>query len=155
MSSLEGPTFKKKKHMPCIINVHYHNLFQALEREDVTFIQNSYPDENHSLGHVKKFLYHNFDTYWTKCFGLQSVIKTQNTLLFIFTWISGCRPRMKLNSFSTHPLQPTYLPVHFFARKFLQYWNILMLKIVCTECIRKLVNFGTGMVETFGFIMVS
>ena len=33
--------------------------------------------------------------------------------------------------------------------------DFLMLKIECTECIRKLVNFGTGMIETFGFIMVS
>ena len=58
-------------------HVHYQNsmmLIKALEVADIQFEQNSYPDENHGLGGVKKFLYHNFDTYWTRCFGLTSVI---------------------------------------------------------------------------------
>jgi hypothetical protein len=33
-----------------------------------------FSDENHGLGGVKKFLYHTFDSYWTKCFGVQSVL---------------------------------------------------------------------------------
>jgi hypothetical protein len=50
-------------------------LNRALEQADIPFVQNSYPDENHGLGGVKKFLYHAFDSYWTKCFGLESVIQ--------------------------------------------------------------------------------
>jgi len=59
-------------------NVHFQQsmlLFRALEKADIPFIQNSFPEENHGLGGVKKFLYHTFDSYWTKCFGLESVIK--------------------------------------------------------------------------------
>jgi dipeptidyl-peptidase-4 len=41
---------------------------------DISFVQNSYPDENHGIGSVKKFLYRAFDAYWTRCFGLDSVL---------------------------------------------------------------------------------
>merc|ERR1712079_994950 len=45
-------------------NVHYQHtmlLTKALERADIQFEQHSYPDENHSLGGVSRFLYHAVD----------------------------------------------------------------------------------------------
>ena len=44
-------------------------LIRALELADIPFEQNSYPEENHGLGGVRKAVYHNFDRFWSKCFG--------------------------------------------------------------------------------------
>ncbi|KAJ8918466.1 hypothetical protein NQ315_008163 [Exocentrus adspersus] len=55
-------------------NVHYQNsmlLVKALEYADVDFRQQSYPDENHSLGHVSRHLYHTIDKFWARCFELE------------------------------------------------------------------------------------
>ncbi|KAG5877789.1 hypothetical protein JTB14_027673, partial [Gonioctena quinquepunctata] len=52
-------------------NVHYQNsmiLVRALELADIEFRQQSYPDENHSLGRVTRHLYHTIDKYWASCF---------------------------------------------------------------------------------------
>jgi len=52
-------------------NVHYQHsmlLTRALEQADIQFVQHSYPDENHSLGGVSRFLYHAMDDFWRKCF---------------------------------------------------------------------------------------
>jgi len=52
-------------------NVHYQHsmlLTRALEQADIQFVQHSYPDENHSLGGVSRFLYHAMDDFWNKCF---------------------------------------------------------------------------------------
>merc|ERR1712181_141827 len=52
-------------------NVHYQHtmlLTKALERADIQFVQHSYPDENHSLGGVSRFLYHAMDSFWADCF---------------------------------------------------------------------------------------
>jgi len=52
-------------------NVHYQHtmlLTKALERADIQFVQHSYPDENHSLGGVSRFLYHAMDSFWEDCF---------------------------------------------------------------------------------------
>jgi len=52
-------------------NVHYQHsmlLTRALEQADIQFVQHSYPDENHSLGGVSRFLYHAMDDFWQKCF---------------------------------------------------------------------------------------
>jgi dipeptidyl-peptidase-4 len=52
-------------------NVHYQHsmlLTRALEQADIQFLQHSYPDENHSLGGVSRFLYHAMDDFWKKCF---------------------------------------------------------------------------------------
>jgi len=54
-------------------NVHFQHsmlLTKALERGDIQFEQHSYPDENHSLGGVRKFLYHAMDSFWEECFAL-------------------------------------------------------------------------------------
>ena len=48
-------------------------LMRALEKGDIPFEQNSYPDENHGLGGVRRAVYHNFDSFWLKCFGFESV----------------------------------------------------------------------------------
>jgi len=53
-------------------NVHYQHsmlLTKALETADIQFVQHSYPDENHSLRGVSRFLYHAMDDFWGKCFG--------------------------------------------------------------------------------------
>ena len=52
-------------------NVHYQNsmlLTKALQQADIQFVQHSYPDENHSLGGVSRFLYHAMDDFWKQCF---------------------------------------------------------------------------------------
>jgi len=55
-------------------NVHFQHsmlLTKALERADIQFTQHSYPDENHSLGGVRRFLYHAMDTFWETCYALE------------------------------------------------------------------------------------
>merc|ERR1712080_169988 len=55
-------------------NVHYQHsmlLTKALERADIQFTQHSYPDENHGLGGVSRFLYHAMDDFWSQCFHIQ------------------------------------------------------------------------------------
>ena len=49
-------------------------LARSLELKDIQFDQMSYPDENHGLGSVRRFLYHRFDTFWSRCFNYESVI---------------------------------------------------------------------------------
>jgi len=54
-------------------NVHFQHsmlLTSAMEKADIQFVQNSYPDENHSLEHVKRFLYHAMNDFWADCFAL-------------------------------------------------------------------------------------
>jgi len=54
-------------------NVHYQQsmmLSKALERSDVLFRQQSYPDENHGLGRVLPHLYHSMIQFWSECFDL-------------------------------------------------------------------------------------
>jgi len=54
-------------------NVHFQHsmlLTSAMERADIQFVQHSYPDENHSLTHVRRFLYHAMNDFWTDCFSL-------------------------------------------------------------------------------------
>jgi len=56
-------------------NVHYQQsmmLSKALERNDVLFRSQSYPDENHSLGSVRPHLYHSMVQFWRECFNLDS-----------------------------------------------------------------------------------
>ena len=53
-------------------NVHFQQsmlIMRALELKDIEFEQNSYPDENHGLGGVRRAVYHNFDRFWSGCFG--------------------------------------------------------------------------------------
>jgi len=60
-------------------NVHYQQsmmLARALQLADIQFEENSYPDENHGLGSVSRFLYHRFDSFWSDCFNYESVIKS-------------------------------------------------------------------------------
>ncbi|CAH1183189.1 unnamed protein product [Phaedon cochleariae] len=55
-------------------NVHYQNsmvFVKALETADVVFRQQSYPDENHSLGGVRRHLYHTIDRYLESQFSIQ------------------------------------------------------------------------------------
>ena len=57
-------------------NVHYQQamlLVRALELKDIEFEQHSYPDENHGLGGVRRAVYHNFDRFWSRCFGYQRI----------------------------------------------------------------------------------
>lgn len=57
-------------------NVHYQQsmlFMRALELENIDFEQNTYPEENHSLGGVKRAVYHNFDQFWAECFDYQIV----------------------------------------------------------------------------------
>jgi len=52
-------------------NVHFQHsmlLTKAMERADIQFTQHSYPDENHGLGGVSRFLYHAMDNFWRDCF---------------------------------------------------------------------------------------
>ncbi|XP_044266873.1 venom dipeptidyl peptidase 4-like isoform X2 [Tribolium madens] len=54
-------------------NVHYQQsmlLSRALEVYDIPFQQQSYPDENHSLGRVWPHLYHTIDRFWARSFNL-------------------------------------------------------------------------------------
>jgi len=76
-------------------NVHYQHsmlLTRALEQADIQFVQHSYPDENHSLGGVSRFLYHAMDDFWNKCFEVSdtrsSAIKHQAVdLAILFTCV--------------------------------------------------------------------
>lgn len=55
-------------------NVHYQQtllLIKALEVADISFRQQSYPDENHGIGGLSKHLYHTIDNYWARAFELQ------------------------------------------------------------------------------------
>ena len=53
-------------------NVHYQQsmlLSAALEEKDILFKQQSYPDQDHSIGHYRKHLYHSLTTFFIKdCF---------------------------------------------------------------------------------------
>nr|CAD7408174.1 unnamed protein product [Timema poppensis] len=52
-------------------NVHYQQamaIARSLQLADILFNQQSYPDENHSLGGVSLHVYHALDTFWTNCF---------------------------------------------------------------------------------------
>ena len=54
-------------------NVHFQQsmmLFKMLEQTDIHFEQYVYPDENHGLGHVSRFLYTNHDEFWSRCLGI-------------------------------------------------------------------------------------
>ncbi|CAG0878665.1 unnamed protein product [Darwinula stevensoni] len=54
-------------------NVHYQQsmmLSKALEKGDVLFRQQSYPDEDHSLTSVRKHFYHSMQEFWAECFDL-------------------------------------------------------------------------------------
>merc|ERR1711874_928460 len=62
-------------------NVHYQHtmlLTAALQQADIQYQQHSYPDENHSLGGVTRFLYHAMDDFWTDCFGLPPTDHSQS-----------------------------------------------------------------------------
>ena len=56
-------------------NVHYQHsmlLTRALEQADIQFVQHSYPDENHSLGGVSRYVHvvcGNFDYFSIGYFG--------------------------------------------------------------------------------------
>ena len=56
-------------------NVHYQQsmlLSAALEEADVLFRQQSYPDQDHSIGDYRKHLYHSLTTFFTEeCFRLE------------------------------------------------------------------------------------
>ncbi|KAL1494674.1 hypothetical protein ABEB36_010240 [Hypothenemus hampei] len=55
-------------------NVHYQNamlLVKALETADISFWQQSYPDENHSLTNVYRHLYHTIDSFWARAFEIE------------------------------------------------------------------------------------
>lgn len=61
-------------------NVHYQNsmmLVKAMERADIQFQQRSYPDQNHGIGEMTRFLYHGFDIFWGECFGYESLIGSE------------------------------------------------------------------------------
>ncbi|KAF2901203.1 hypothetical protein ILUMI_04983 [Ignelater luminosus] len=48
-------------------NVHYQQamlLAKALQRADIQFYQQSYPDENHSIGGTSRHLYHTIDRFF-------------------------------------------------------------------------------------------
>ena len=52
-------------------NVHFQQsmmLIRQLELDDIAFLQQSYPDENHGLGGVTPHLYRAFDNFWADCF---------------------------------------------------------------------------------------
>jgi len=81
ISRLAG-NFRNKKfylvHGTADDNVHYQQsmmLAKSLEAADVLFRQQSYTDENHSIGHLKKHLYHSLGAFlMTDCFGLENEI---------------------------------------------------------------------------------
>ncbi|CAG9768482.1 unnamed protein product [Ceutorhynchus assimilis] len=55
-------------------NVHYQQamvLIKALEAADIPFMQQSYPDENHSLNGVTKHLYQTIDRFWARAFEVE------------------------------------------------------------------------------------
>ncbi|KAG5896521.1 hypothetical protein JTB14_020494 [Gonioctena quinquepunctata] len=52
-------------------NVHYQQTMmwaKVLERNDILFRQQSYPDEDHSLGLVRPHLYHSLENFLDECF---------------------------------------------------------------------------------------
>jgi len=57
-------------------NVHYQQsmmLSKALEQADILFHQQTYPDENHSIGNFQKHLYHSLSKFMmTDCFQLEN-----------------------------------------------------------------------------------
>jgi len=74
MSNLSNKTWMLN-HGVADDNVHYQHsmlLTRALEKADIQFVQHSYPDENHSLGGVSRFLYHAMDQFWEKCFAVDN-----------------------------------------------------------------------------------
>jgi len=81
ISRLAG-NFRNKKfylvHGTADDNVHYQQslmLAKSLEAADVLFRQQSYTDENHSIGRLKKHLYHSLGAFlMTDCFGLENEI---------------------------------------------------------------------------------
>jgi len=80
--SRSAENFRNKKfyliHGTADDNVHYQQsmmLAKSLEAADVLFRQQSYTDENHSIGHLKKHLYHSLGAFlMTDCFGLEKEI---------------------------------------------------------------------------------
>uniref|UniRef100_A0A1B6C3C1 Venom dipeptidyl peptidase 4 n=1 Tax=Clastoptera arizonana TaxID=38151 RepID=A0A1B6C3C1_9HEMI len=63
-------------------NVHYQQsmmLSRSLELKDILFYQQSYPDETHSLGHVRKHLYLSMNRFWSKCFNLEDPIYSSSS----------------------------------------------------------------------------
>lgn len=54
-------------------NVHYQNsmlLSATLERQDILFRQQAYPDQDHSIGHFIKHLHHSLVNFFlSECFG--------------------------------------------------------------------------------------
>lgn len=78
VEKLRGKTFMVN-HGVADDNVHYQQsmmLARSLELKDIQFEENSYPDENHRLSSVTRFLYHRFDTFWSNCFNYESVINS-------------------------------------------------------------------------------
>ncbi|XP_022185374.2 venom dipeptidyl peptidase 4 [Nilaparvata lugens] len=56
-------------------NVHYQQsmaLAKSLERHDIFFMMQSYPDEDHSLAHVRLHFIHTMERFWANCYGLNS-----------------------------------------------------------------------------------
>merc|ERR1712129_630258 len=57
-------------------NVHYQQsmlLSAALEEKDILFRQQSYPDQDHSIGDYRKHLYHSLSHFFTSdCFKIHS-----------------------------------------------------------------------------------
>ncbi|KAK5646379.1 hypothetical protein RI129_004843 [Pyrocoelia pectoralis] len=55
-------------------NVHYQQsmiLAKALEKADIMFLQQSYPDENHGIGSVLPHLYHTIDKFFNHGFQIE------------------------------------------------------------------------------------
>ena len=79
IEELRGKTFMIN-HGVADDNVHYqHSMFllKALELANIPFQQQSFPDENHGLGGVSRFLYSSFDVFWSDCFGYKIVTPTE------------------------------------------------------------------------------
>uniref|UniRef100_A0A8D8VLD5 Venom dipeptidyl peptidase 4 n=1 Tax=Cacopsylla melanoneura TaxID=428564 RepID=A0A8D8VLD5_9HEMI len=54
-------------------NVHYQQsmmLTKALEEKDIFFLQQSYPDQAHSIASYQHHVYHTINHFWTDCLGL-------------------------------------------------------------------------------------
>ncbi|KAJ9585651.1 hypothetical protein L9F63_002551, partial [Diploptera punctata] len=66
-------------------NVHYIQammLSRALEVSNILFRQQSYPDENHSLGSVLLHVYGSMDQFWTQCFDLFKTVPASSFLFY-------------------------------------------------------------------------